>query len=214
VSVPGDHRAARPVPALVLVTDRHVTAGRDLLDLVARALDAGLPALQLREKDLPGRPLLALAERLRTLTARTGALLLVNDRVDVAHAAGADGVHLGGSSMPVEVARGLLPPGAIVGVSTHAPAEVAATTADFAFFGPVHATPSKLAYGAPHGAGPLREAVAASPVPVLAIGGITCERVGAARAAGAAGVAVIRAILAAADPAAATRALLDALAGP
>jgi thiamine-phosphate pyrophosphorylase len=196
----------------VLVTDRRATAGRDLVAVVQAALDAGLPAVQLRDKDLPGRPLLALAERLRTLTARTGALLLVNDRVDVAIAAGADGVHLGGGSMPVEVARGLLPAGALVGVSTHAPAEVATTTADFAFFGPVHSTPSKVRYGSPQGAGRLREAVAASPVPVLAIGGITAAQVHGARAAGAAGVAVIRAILAADDPAAASRALLDALA--
>src|SRR5262245_64598275 len=118
-------------PRLVLVTDRHAT-DRDLVTVVQVALDAGLPAVQLREKDLPGRPLLALAERLRALTARTGALLFVNDRVDVAIAAGADGVHLGGGSMPVDAVRRLLPPGALVGVSTHAAAEAGTTQADFA----------------------------------------------------------------------------------
>ncbi|HLK10838.1 MAG TPA: thiamine phosphate synthase [Candidatus Binatia bacterium] len=191
----------------MLVTDRSATAGRDLLDVVVAALDAGLPAVQLREKDLPGRPLLALAERLRAATMRAGALLLVNDRVDVAIAAGADGVHLGGGALPPAVARRLLPPGALVGVSIHAPGESTAD-ADFAFFGPVWDTPGKAA------AGPARlaEAVAAAAVPVLAIGGVTAERAPAARAAGSAGAAVIRAVLAAADPAAATRALLAALA--
>ena len=199
------------VPSLVLVTDRNATAGRDLADVVAAALDAGLPAVQLRDRDLPGRPLLALAERLRGLTARAGASLLVNDRVDVAVAVGADGVHLGGTSMPVEVARRLLPRGALVGVSTHAVAEVAAATADFAFFGPVHATPSKAAFGPPQGVARLREAIAAAPIPVLAIGGITRVHIPDLLATGAAGVAVIRAILSADEPGSATRALLEAL---
>ena len=193
-------------PRLVLVTDRRAT-DRDLVTVVEAALDAGLPAVQLREKDLPGRPLLALAERLRAATARTGALLFVNDRLDVALAAGADGVQLGTGSVPVEVARRLLPPGALVGVSTHAPGEAVAG-ADFALFGPVWETPAKA--GA-QGESRLREAVRAAAIPVLAIGGVTAERVAAARAAGAAGVAVIRAILAAPDPGAATRALLAAL---
>ena len=199
------------VPTLVLVTDRLATGGRDLVDVVAAALDAGLPAVQLREKDLPGRQLLALAERLRTVTTRAGALLLVNDRVDVAAAAGADGVHLGGGSVPVDVARALLPAGALVGVSTHAAAEAAATTADFAVFGPVYATPSKAAYGPPQGEERFRAAAATARVPLLAIGGVTASHVPVLRAAGASGVAVIRAILAAVDPAAATRALLSAL---
>jgi len=199
-------------PRLILVTDRHATGGRDLVGVVRAALDAGLPAVQLREKDLPGRPLLALAERLRAATARTGALLLVNDRVDVAIAAGADGVQLGAGALPAPVARRLLPPGALVGVSAHAAADVAAAAAagaDLALFGPVYATPSKA--GPPQGEARLREAVGAAAIPVVAIGGVTAVRVAEVRAAGAAGVAVIRAILAAPDPAAATRALLAAL---
>ena len=185
------------------MTDRRATGGRDLVDVVRAALDAGLPAVQLREKDLPGRELFALAEALRTATTRVGALLLVNDRVDVAIAAGADGVHLGGGSMPVAVARRLVGPHALIGVSTHAPGEALAG-ADFAFFGPVWETPGKTAVGPAR----LVEAVAATVVPVLAIGGVTAARVPAALAAGAAGVAVIRAILAARDPAVATRELL------
>src|SRR5262245_56265562 len=200
------------VPSLVLVTDRHATGGRELADVVAAALDAGLPAVQLREKDLSGGTLLALAERLRALTSRTGALLLVNAPVDVAIAAAADGVHLGARSMPVDVVRRLLPAGALVGVSTHAPDEVAASSVDFVHFGPVYFTPSKSGYGPPHGEQRVREAAAVARIPLLAIGGITADRVRAVRAAGASGAAVIRAILAAEDPAAATRELLDALA--
>ena len=192
----------------MLVTDRHASAGRDLIAVVAAALDAGLPAVQLRDKDIPGGPLFALAERLRAATARTGALLFVNDRVDVALAVGADGVHLGGGSMPAEVARRLLGADALIGVSTHAPGEVPAD-ADLAFFGPVYATPSKA--GA-QGEARLADAVRAAAIPVLAIGGVTAARVPAVRTAGAAGAAVIRAILADTDPAAATRALLAALA--
>src|SRR5437867_3260041 len=193
-------------PRLILVTDRRATE-RDLVAVVEAALEAGLPAVQLREKDLPGRPLLALAERLRAATARTGALFFVNDRIDVALAAGADGVQLGTGSVPVEVARQLLPAGALVGVSTHAPGE-AAPGADFALFGPVWETPSKA--GA-QGEARLHEAVRAAAIPVLAIGGVTAERAPGGRAARAAGAAVIRAILAAPDPGAATRALLGAL---
>jgi thiamine-phosphate pyrophosphorylase len=194
-------------PRLVLVTDRHAAAGRDLVAVVAAALDAGLPAVQLREKDLPGRPLLALAEELRAVTARTGALLFVNDRIDVALAAGADGVHLGGGSVPAAVARRLLGERALIGVSTHSPGE-APPDADFAFFGPVWETPSKTGT---QGEARLAEAVRAASIPVLAIGGVTAARIPAVRAAGAHGVAVIRAILAAPDAAAATRELMAAL---
>jgi len=126
----------------------------------------------------------------------------------VALGVGADGVHLGGGSMPADVARRLVGADALIGVSTHAPGEAPAD-ADLAFFGPVYATPSK---GGAQGEARLAEAVRAAAIPVLAIGGVTAARVPAVRAAGAAGAAVIRAILGAPDPAAATRALLAALA--
>jgi thiamine-phosphate pyrophosphorylase len=197
----------RLIPRLVLVTDRTATGGRNLVAVVEAALDGGLPAVQLRAKDLTGRALFALAEQLRAATTRRDALLLVNDRVDVALAVGADGVHLGGASIPAATARGLVGSAGLIGVSTHVPGEVAAD-ADFAFFGPVWETPSKS--GA-QGTDRLAEAAHVAPVPVLAIGGVTAARVPDARAAGAAGVAVIRAILAAPDPGAATRALLAVL---
>ena len=195
------------VPRLVLVTDRHATAGRDLVEVVRAALDAGLPAVQLRDKDLTGGPLSALAERLRAETAARQALLLVNGRVDVAVAVGADGVQLGTGAVSVTDARRLLPPETLVGVSTHVAEEIPAG-ADFALFGPVHATPGKTAVGI----AALAAAVRASSVPVLAIGGITEREVPAVRAADATGIAVIRAILGAPDPGSATRALLAALA--
>src|SRR5207247_7936520 len=113
------------LPRLVLVTDRRAT-DRDLVAVVEAALDAGLPAVQLREKDLPGRPLLALAERLRAATRRTGALLFVNDRIDVAIAAGADGVHLGRGSVPVAAAPPLVRADALLGIATHAAGAAAA----------------------------------------------------------------------------------------
>jgi thiamine-phosphate pyrophosphorylase len=206
------------IPLLYLVTDRRLAAGRslvDVVDVVHAALDGGADGVQLREKDLLGAELLRLASALRELTARYRATFLVNDRIDVALAAGADGVHLPRDGFPVADARRLIGPGRLIGVSTHAPAEVAAAAsdgADFAVFGPVYDTPSKAAFGPPRGIEGLRAARAASGAfPLLAIGGITAERVGAVRAAGAAGVAVVAAIMAADDPARAPRELAAAL---
>lgn len=191
-----------------LVTDRAQTAGRPLLDVVAAALRGGVGAVQLRERDLPARELLALATALRALTRAAGAALLINDRIDIALACDADGVHLPGQSFTVAEARALLGPGRLIGVSTHASAELAAAAgADFAVFGPLHDTPSKRAYGPPLGLDALRAARAATARPLFAIGGIDPPRAAAARQAGADGVAVIRAILAADDPAAAAAAL-------
>lgn len=199
---------------LYLVTDRQQTAGRSLLDVVRAALEGGVRAVQLREKDLEGRELYQLAAQLRELTARYQARLLINDRLDVALAVEADGVHLGQTSFPVAVARQLLGPGKLVGVSTHNPAEIAAAVgADFLVFGPVYATPSKAKYGEPQGLTRLRQAVAQSPMPLLAIGGITVERVAEVLSTGACGIAVISALSAAPDPARAVSALLSQLGG-
>ena len=205
------HSTIRPVPKLPLVTDRHATGGRPLVDVVARALDAGLPAVQLRDKDLPGRELHALAVRLREATRRTGALLFVNDRVDVSRAVDADGVQLGAASLPIDVARTLLSEHRLVGASTHAPDEIMETTADFVLFGPVYDTPSKRAFGPPQGEAQLRAAVAVARVPLLAIGGIDASNVARVRNAGAPGVANIRPIPEAPDAGVFTRAFLDTL---
>ena len=197
---------------LYFVTDRKQTANRPLTDVVQAALDGGVRAVQLREKDLEGRELYALAERLRALTRRYQARLLVNDRLDVALAVEADGVHLGQNSFAVEDARRLLGAEKLIGVSTHSQHEIAAAQeADFLVFGPVYYTPSKAAYGEPQGLDRLRAAVAHSAAPVFAIGGIKTERVAEVLETGAHGIAMISAISAATDPAQAAQALLQQL---
>lgn len=195
--------------SLYLITDRHqVPAGRTLLATVEAALQGGVRAVQLREKDLPAADLLPLAEELRALTRRFAARLLLNDRIDVALAVAADGVHLGGHSLPAAVARHLLGPQRLIGVSTHHPAEIAAAAAggaDFVTFGPVFATPSKRAYGPPQGLEALRLACQNSPLPVFALGGIKPCHLADLQTAGAAGAAVIAALMAAPDPLATAR---------
>ena len=194
---------------LYFVTDRKQTADRLLIDVIHAALDGGVRAVQLREKDLEGRELYDLAEQLRELTTRYQARLLINDRIDVALAVEADGVHLGQNSFPVEEARILIGPDKLIGVSTHSQQEITdAQGADFIVFGPVYYTPSKAAYGEPQGLNHLREAISQSSAPVLAIGGIKTERVAEVLETGAHGVAMISAISTAADPAHAAQELL------
>jgi thiamine-phosphate pyrophosphorylase len=136
----------------------------------------------------------------------------VNDRADVARAAGADGVHLPEDGLPVGDARALVGPDALVGRSVHGPAAIASSAgADFVVFGPVFETASKRRFGPPQGLARLEEACAASSVPVLAIGGVTPERIADVLACGAAGVAVQGAILRAADPKSLVGALFRAL---
>ena len=199
--------------SLYLITDR-AAAPRPPADVVEECLAAGLRAVQLREKDLETRDLLALADTLREATQRHGARLIVNDRADVALAAGADGVQRTHASLPVSALRGIAPAGFLVGASVHSEAEArdaAGQGADFIVFGPVYDTASKRRYGPPQGLAALEAVTRAVDRPVLAVGGLTPERVPEVLAAGAAGVAVIGAIYAAARPAEATKAFLDAL---
>lgn len=200
--------------SLYLVTDRHRTCGRPLVPLLREALGAGLRAVQLRERDLATRPLLALAEEVLRLTREHKAFLLINDRVDLVLAVGADGVHLRSDSLPVAAARRLLGPHRLIGVSAHSVDEVVRAEsegADFVLLGPVYDTPSKRAYGPPIGLRPIEEATSRCRLPVMAIGGITAARIGEVRRAGASGVAVSSAILSAADVPSATTQLLGAL---
>lgn len=194
---------------LYLVTDRKSTRGRPLLDVVAAALRGGVDAVQLREKDLPARQLHDLAKRLRELCTSHGAHLLINDRIDIASAVNADGVQLPASSFDPADARRLLGAGKLIGVSTHNVTEADAAEragADFVVFGPIFDTPSKRAHGTPVGMDALGDVTTRLRIPVVAIGGITLERVAAARECRAAGVAVIAGILQAEDPEAAARA--------
>ncbi|HTK92435.1 MAG TPA: thiamine phosphate synthase [Verrucomicrobiae bacterium] len=198
--------------ALYLVTDRHQSRG-PLPDVVEACLAAGLRGVQLREKDLLVRDLLDLASTMRAATRRHGARLIVNDRADVALAAEADGVQRTHESLPVAALR-VVSGRLLVGASVHSLADARGAAdegADFLVFGPVYDTPSKRAYGPPQGLEALRRVAGEIARPVLAIGGITPARVPEVLAAGAAGVGVISAILAAERPVDATRAFLDAL---
>jgi len=206
-------------PTLYIVTDRRAAGGRALPDIVAAALTGGPPgrvAVQLREKDLGARELLELAQALRAVTAagaaRNGvpaARLFINDRIDVALACGADGVHLPANSLPLAELRSRARPLALA-ASAHDANQVAAARAagaDFVVFGPVFDTPAKRRFGPPRGLAALAQAArAAGAVPVLAIGGVTVENGPLCLAAGARGVACIRAVMSATDAAAVVRA--------
>jgi len=188
---------------LYLVTDRTQTGGRDLLWVIEQALDGGVKAIQLREKDLSGRDLFLLAERSHQLCQAYQAALFINDRVDVALAVDAAGVQLAKTSLPVETARALLGPRKIIGASTHSLAEAKQAEqngADFVLFGPVYFTASKAAYGAPQGLPALKAIVDNISLPVYAIGGIKSEMIEAIKHCGARGVALISAIISAESP--------------
>ncbi len=200
--------------SLIVVTDADCGPGRALVDVVAAALRGGAPTVQLRAKHEGTREMLALAHRLRAETRRAGALFFVNDRIDVALAAGADGAHLGDDDLPVEMARSIVPPGFLIGKSVDSPEGARAAEregADYLGVGPVHATPSKQDAGEAIGVGGVRAVRGATGLPVVAIGGIEEGNATEISAAGADGVAVIRAILRADDPEAAARRLVEAV---
>jgi thiamine-phosphate pyrophosphorylase len=193
-----------------------------LAEKIAMLAEAGVDWVQIREKDLPGGQLAALVrEALRCTHARAGAdepsstRILINDRVDVALTEGAAGVHLGESSLPVNEVKRLIRSRVsgrdfLVGVSCHSlesAKSAAAGGADYLFFGPIFATPSKAAFGEPQGVARLAEICRLLTIPVLAIGGITLENAGACFKAGAAGIAAIRLFQDARDPAAAVQTL-------
>ncbi len=175
------------------------------------ALRGGAPAVQIRAKDAAAGELYALATRVGPAVRAAGALLLVNDRLDVALACGADGVHLGPDDLPVADARRTAPAGFLIGYSTDAPEQARRAVdegADYIGCGSVYATPSKPDTGAPIGLERLRHVVEAVDVPVLGIGGVAPENATEVAATGATGCAVIGSVMAAPDPEAAVRALL------
>ena len=167
-----------------------------ILRLVRAAVDAEVPLFQIREKSLRARVLFDLVARAAEITRGSRTRLLVNDRPDIARAAGADGVHLTSNSLPVEVVRNICGAEFLIGVSTHSVDEAGAARdagADFVVFGPVFETESKRAYGEPQGLDKLRDVTRAlGEFPVVAIGGITLENVEECFKAGASGVAAIR----------------------
>jgi thiamine-phosphate pyrophosphorylase len=208
-----ERRARLARARLYLVCDA-APGGRPLADVLAPALRGGVDVFQLRMKEpRDDAEVLAAAAVAREICAATGALFVLNDRPDLVAAAGADGAHVGQDDLPVARARELAGPGALVGQSTHAPAEVdaaAALGADYIGVGPVHATPTKPGRPAV-GLDLVRHAAAHATLPWFAIGGIVPATVGPVLDAGARRIVVVRAIAEAADPQAAARALRAAL---
>ena len=199
---------------LIVITDAGLAAPRSVVDVVDAALAAGAPAIQLRMKDADARELLEAARTLRERTRRAGALLFVNDRLDVALAAGADGVHLGPDDLPVAAARACVPPHFLIGYSTDDAARAVAAErdgADYIGCGAVFGTSSKNVGGEAIGTERLDAVAHAVRTPVVAIGGIDVRNVAEIARTRAAGVAVIGAVMKAADPSAAVRALLDGM---
>jgi thiamine-phosphate pyrophosphorylase len=200
---------------LYLITDRTQTRGRDLLWVLEQALDAGVKAIQLREKDLGGRDLFSLAEKLSKLCQSYRSALFINERIDIALAVDAAGVQLGNGSVPVPIARKLLGAHKMIGSSSHCLEEAMEAQeggADFVLFGPVYLTPSKAVYGAPQGLNRLKEIVEKISLPVYAIGGVKLDYIPDLRRVGVFGIALISAIISSDSPKAATNELLRVMA--
>jgi thiamine-phosphate pyrophosphorylase len=188
--------------------------GRAALDAVTAAVSAGAPVVQVRAKGCTDRVFHDFARRVVELCTPAGTTCLVNDRVDIALAVGADGTHLGAEDLPLAAAREVTGAGHLLGGTARDPEAAAALVADGADYlgvGPAWPTTTKTGLPDALGAARIGAVAAAVPVPVIAIGGVTADRVAELVAAGAAGVAVVSAVSAAADPAAATRELLAAL---
>jgi len=195
--------------SLYLVTDPEMTARRGLLETVAAAVDGGVTIVQLRQKDGSARQMVESGRAIKALLARRGVPLIVNDRIDVAHAIGADGVHVGQDDLAPAVARAILGPNAIIGLSISAGSQLDRIdgSVDYVGIGPIFPTGTKL-----DAAPALGEAAFAAlrhriQRPAVAIGGISLANAAQAIAAGADGIAVVSAICAAADPRSATVAL-------
>ncbi len=187
---------------LIVITDRTLAAPRALEDVVRAALEAGAPAIQLRDKAADARSLFEQARALLRLTRAHRALLFLNDRLDVALAAGADGVHLGPDDLPVAAARRVVPSDFLVGYSTDDPDLARRAAADGAAYigcGAVFGTRTKDVGDERIGPEGLRRVVEAVHAPVIGIGGVTPDNVGELARAGAAGAAVIGAVMTAAD---------------
>jgi thiamine-phosphate diphosphorylase len=209
---------------LTVITDEALARPRALHDVVGEALAAGAPTIQLRLKGASARELLEAAHELIPIVRSASALFIVNDRLDVALAAGADGVHLGPDDPPVADARavaaealGAMADGFILGCSVDTPADAARAEAEGANYlgvGAVYATANKSDAGEVIGLEGLERVVEAVSIPVVAIGGITPERASAVVETGACGYAVIGAVMGSPEPADAVRALLSPFGGP
>jgi len=200
-------------PTLYLVTDSEPAHRHALADVVAAAVRGGVTLVQLRDKRADARALLEQAQMLKAVLDPLGVPLIVNDRADVAHAAGV-GCHVGQSDLPAAAARAILGPDAILGVSLDAAAQAHAVDpalVDYVAYGPFAATATKADAGSPIGAAGLAAVAKLTLLPLIAIGGIDAGNVAAAVRAGADGIAVVSAIMAASDPEGAARELRAAI---
>ncbi len=198
---------------LYVITDRRLS-GRSHEEVAEAAIRGGATVIQFREKDASTREMVEIASRLREITKRYGVPLIVNDRVDVALAVDADGVHVGTEDMPIAIAKRLIGPGKVVGASASTVEEALFAVeqgADYLGVGSIFATGTKVDAGPPIGIERLVEIASRVPIPVVAIGGIHHGNVAEVIRAGANGVAVISAVVAAEDIADSTRRLLEAI---
>ncbi len=205
-----------PAWDLHLVTDRDLTCGRDLETVVQAALRGGVTCVQLREKEADTRSFIDLARRIHAYTRAAGVPLIINDRVDVALAIGAEGVHLGQSDMPYPDARRLLGPDRLIGLSVESIDDAVAAEAwdaDYLGVSPIYLTPTKTELTEALGLEGLRRIRAVARHPLVAIGGINIHTAAEVIRAGADGVAVVSAICSAGDPAAVARDLTECIAG-
>lgn len=189
--------------SVYLVTDRALAGDRNIEDIVREAVEGGVTMVQLREKNIDTRTFIDLALRLKQVLAPYGVPLIINDRVDVALASGADGVHIGQSDMPFTMARQLLGPDRIIGLSVENFAQIAEANAldvDYIGVSPVFATPTKTDTAEPFGIDGLSKAVAMSTHPAVGIGGMNASTAAGVIAAGADGIAVVSAIVCAPSP--------------
>ena len=196
--------------SLYVITDSRIAKGRDQVELIAKAIAGGATVVQLRDKEMPARDQLEMGRRLRDVTRSTRTTLIVNDRVDLALAIDADGVHLGQDDLPPSAARALLGHDRIIGVSVGNPAQfelVRREGADYIGTGPLAATGTKGDAGAAIGTAGIRAVREITNLPMVAIGGVNRENAAGALAAGANGIAVISAVLGADDPEVAAREL-------
>ena len=201
---------------LYLVTDEGLSRGRATVAIVAAAIRGGADAIQLRAKELPLREQAAIGRALRELTREAGVLFIVNDRADLALALDADGVHVGQDDLPADLARLVVGPDRIVGVSTATVEEARiarAMGADYLGVGAIFGTATKSDAGAAIGTDAIGAITAAVGLPIVGIGGINARNAGEVIAAGADGVAVVSAIIAADDPEAAARTVKAAVGG-
>ncbi len=215
-NAPWSPERLRAALRLYLVTDQASLMGRSLSDVVLAAVHGGVGCVQLREKELNSRDFLAQAMALMALLRPLKVPLIINDRIDIALACAAQGVHLGQSDMPVHQARALLPPEVFIGWSVETPEHVAQSAAlplDYLGVSPVFATATKTDTATPWGLDGLQRVRAATTLPLVAIGGIHAGNAADTLAAGADSLAVVSAICSAADPRAsayALRRLIDA----